>query len=129
MAKFKIKSVAKRGKSAYQSWLDNGGVGSEADFVASMKGQTGLNGFDGAGFCVGQTGLFLNRSVPQHFIPLNVDNTPTPIDPTLPASTIDFLAGHMGVVGSFPAIATPAGFTWAVYIGFVQEGGSGAANM
>lgn len=31
------------GKSAYQIWLDNGNVGSEADFLASLKGDTGVS--------------------------------------------------------------------------------------
>lgn len=127
MAKFKIKSVAKRGKSAYQSWLDNGGVGSEVDFVTSLVGPSGLNGFDGVGFCVGQTGLFLSGSVPQHFVPLHTDGTPTPVDPTLPASTLDFLSSRMGVIGAFPAISTPAGFIYAVYIGREAES-SGNVN-
>lgn len=121
MAKFKIKSMAKRGKSAYQSWLDNGGVGSEAEFVAQLVGPSGLSGFDGVGFCVGQTGLFLSGSVPQHFLPLHTDGTPTPVDPTLPASTIDFLSSHMGVIGVFPAVSPPTGFVYAVYVGVVHE--------
>lgn len=121
MGKFKIKSVAKRGKSAYQSWLDNGGVGSEADFVSSLAGRTGASGFDGVGFCVGQTGLFLAGSVPQHFVPLRTDGTPTPVDLILPASTIDFLSSHMGVVSAFPAVSPPIGFVYAVYVGVVRE--------
>ena len=33
-----------KGKSAYQSWLDQGNTGSEADFVASLKGEKGSDG-------------------------------------------------------------------------------------
>lgn len=33
------------GKSAYQSWLDQGNVGTEADFLASLQGEEGV-GFD-----------------------------------------------------------------------------------
>ena len=36
------------GKSAYQSWLDVGNVGTEAQFVASLKGADGVDGEDGA---------------------------------------------------------------------------------
>lgn len=32
------------GKSAYQSWLDQGNVGSESDFIASLKGEKGSDG-------------------------------------------------------------------------------------
>ena len=35
------------GKSAYQSWLDTGHTGSEADFVEDMKGKQGDKGDDG----------------------------------------------------------------------------------
>lgn len=31
------------GKSAYQIWLDDGNVGTEADFLASLKGDTGVS--------------------------------------------------------------------------------------
>lgn len=34
------------GKSAYQSWLDTGGVGSEEDFVASLKGARGKSAYE-----------------------------------------------------------------------------------
>ena len=36
------------GKSAYQSWLDIGNSGSEADFIASLKGEKGEDGEDAA---------------------------------------------------------------------------------
>lgn len=36
------------GKSAYQSWLDTGHVGTEADFVAGLKGAQGDAGATGA---------------------------------------------------------------------------------
>ena len=36
------------GKSAYQSWLDQGNVGTEAQFLASLKGADGKDGKDGA---------------------------------------------------------------------------------
>lgn len=35
------------GKSAYQSWLALGNSGSEADYLASLKGKDGRNGIDG----------------------------------------------------------------------------------
>ncbi|ABY63059.1 tail fiber protein [Pseudomonas phage 201phi2-1] len=35
------------GASAYQIWLENGGVGTEADFLASLKGTDGTNGTNG----------------------------------------------------------------------------------
>lgn len=35
------------GKSAYQTWLDAGNVGTEAQFLASLKGTNGTNGTDG----------------------------------------------------------------------------------
>lgn len=35
------------GKSAYQIWLDNGNVGSEADFLASLQGNSGYSGAAG----------------------------------------------------------------------------------
>ena len=35
------------GKSAYQSWLDQGNIGTEADFIASLKGATGATGATG----------------------------------------------------------------------------------
>lgn len=36
------------GKSAYQSWLDQGNTGTEAQFLASLKGADGKDGKDGA---------------------------------------------------------------------------------
>jgi hypothetical protein len=36
------------GRSAYQVWLDAGNTGTEADFLASLKGATGPAGKDGA---------------------------------------------------------------------------------
>lgn len=36
------------GKSAYEIWLAQGGSGSEADFIASLKGTDGKDGKDGA---------------------------------------------------------------------------------
>lgn len=35
------------GKSAYQTWLDQGNSGTEADFIASLKGATGTSGTNG----------------------------------------------------------------------------------
>lgn len=35
------------GKSAYQIWLDGGNVGTEQDFLDSLKGTDGINGKDG----------------------------------------------------------------------------------
>lgn len=35
------------GKSAYQSWLDQGNIGTEAEFVESLKGEDGADGKDG----------------------------------------------------------------------------------
>ena len=35
------------GKSAYQIWLDEGNVGTEQDFLDSLKGSDGRNGIDG----------------------------------------------------------------------------------
>ncbi|HUH27490.1 hypothetical protein [Gelidibacter sp.] len=36
------------GKSAFQVWLDLGNTGNEADFIASLKGDDGADGVDGA---------------------------------------------------------------------------------
>ena len=47
------------GKSAYQIWLDEGHTGTEADFLASLKGQkgdTGATGATGAAGAAGATG-------------------------------------------------------------------------
>ena len=35
------------GKSAYQIWLDNGNIGTEADFLNSLKGEQGIQGEKG----------------------------------------------------------------------------------
>ena len=35
------------GKSAYQIWLEEGNVGTEQDFLDSLKGEDGINGKDG----------------------------------------------------------------------------------
>lgn len=35
--------VARDGKSAYEIWLDEGNVGTEEDFIASLKGDTGVS--------------------------------------------------------------------------------------
>ena len=35
------------GKSAYQIWLDEGNVGTEQDFLDSLRGEDGINGKDG----------------------------------------------------------------------------------
>lgn len=43
------------GKSAYQLWLDQGNVGTEAEFVASLKGETGATGATGPQGPVGAT--------------------------------------------------------------------------
>lgn len=37
------------GKSAYQIWLDNGNVGTEEDYLSSLKGADGQAGLDGVG--------------------------------------------------------------------------------
>lgn len=44
------------GKSAYQIWLDEGHTGTEADFLASLKGDTGATGATGANGADGATG-------------------------------------------------------------------------
>ena len=44
------------GKSAYQSWLDQGNTGTEADFIASLKGETGAKGDTGATGATGPQG-------------------------------------------------------------------------
>lgn len=44
------------GKSAYQSWLDEGNTGSVADFLATLKGDTGDQGATGAAGPEGATG-------------------------------------------------------------------------
>ncbi|WP_425659398.1 hypothetical protein [Tenacibaculum ascidiaceicola] len=36
------------GKSAYQTWLDAGNTGTKADFITSLKGDTGATGANGA---------------------------------------------------------------------------------
>jgi hypothetical protein len=35
------------GKSAYQTWLELGNTGTEADFIASLQGSDGTDGADG----------------------------------------------------------------------------------
>lgn len=44
------------GKSAYQIWLDAGNTGTEADFLASLKGEKGDSGEQGAPGTDGQNG-------------------------------------------------------------------------
>lgn len=44
------------GKSAYQIWLDNGNQGTEADFLASLRGQPGAAGGSKAFFCFATNG-------------------------------------------------------------------------
>lgn len=44
------------GKSAYQIWLDAGNTGSEADFLASLKGEKGDKGEPGATGATGPQG-------------------------------------------------------------------------
>lgn len=44
------------GKSAYQSWLDQGHTGTEADFIASLKGEKGDTGATGATGATGPQG-------------------------------------------------------------------------
>ena len=43
------------GKSAYQTWLDLGFVGTEADFIASLKGATGTAGINGTNGAAGKS--------------------------------------------------------------------------
>ena len=45
------------GKSAYQIWLDNGGVGTEQDYLASLKGEKGDVGPEGPQGPKGEQGL------------------------------------------------------------------------
>lgn len=44
------------GKSAYQIWLDAGNTGTEADFLASLKGEKGEKGATGATGATGAKG-------------------------------------------------------------------------
>lgn len=44
------------GKSAYQIWLDAGNTGTEADFLASLKGEKGDKGETGATGAKGEKG-------------------------------------------------------------------------
>ena len=44
------------GKSAYQIWLDNGNVGTEEDYLASLKGEKGEQGIQGEQGPKGETG-------------------------------------------------------------------------
>lgn len=44
------------GKSAYQIWLDEGNVGTEQDFLDSLKGADGIDGKDGKDGVNGQDG-------------------------------------------------------------------------
>ena len=44
------------GKSAYQIWLDEGNVGTEEDFLESIKGENGTDGHDGVDGQDGQDG-------------------------------------------------------------------------
>ena len=46
-AKIDSKVEGAKGKSLYQSWLDSGQTGSEADFVEDMKGEPGKKGDTG----------------------------------------------------------------------------------
>ncbi|RSC93302.1 hypothetical protein EI424_08715, partial [Tenacibaculum singaporense] len=43
-----VASSGADGKSAYQVWLDAGNSGTEADFITSLKGDTGATGANGA---------------------------------------------------------------------------------
>ena len=44
------------GKSAYQSWLDNGNNGTEEDFILSIKGDRGDQGLQGIDGLQGEKG-------------------------------------------------------------------------
>ena len=44
------------GKSAYEVWLDEGNVGTEEDFLESLKGENGVDGHDGVDGQDGQDG-------------------------------------------------------------------------
>lgn len=44
------------GKSAYQIWLEEGNVGTEQDFLDSLRGEDGINGKDGKDGVNGQDG-------------------------------------------------------------------------
>ena len=44
------------GKSAYEIWLDKGNVGTEEDFLDSLKGENGIDGHDGVDGQDGQDG-------------------------------------------------------------------------
>ena len=44
------------GKSAYEVWLDEGNVGTEQDFLESLKGENGIDGHDGVDGQDGQDG-------------------------------------------------------------------------
>lgn len=52
------------GKSAYQSWLDLGNVGTEADFIASLKGEPGAPGSgEGGGTALARTTKTVNAGL------------------------------------------------------------------
>jgi hypothetical protein len=52
------------GKSAYQVWMEAGNVGSEADFIASLKGIKGEKGDQGEQGLQGNTGESAYKTVP-----------------------------------------------------------------
>ena len=51
------KEQAKPGKSAYQTWIDQGNKGTEQDFLASLKGEKGDDGATGNTGADGKPGL------------------------------------------------------------------------
>ena len=47
------------GKSAYEIWLENGNTGTEEDYLASLKGDTGAQG---------EIGVGVNEIIPQYYL-------------------------------------------------------------
>lgn len=64
------------GKSAYQIAVDNGYTGTEAEWLASLKGQDGADGADGVGVPPGgTTGQILKKATDDDFNTQWADNT------------------------------------------------------
>ena len=52
---------SENGKSAYDIWLDNGHIGTEADFLNWLKGDDGANGAPGQDGAMGATGATIEK--------------------------------------------------------------------
>ena len=86
------------GKSAYQIWLDEGGVGTEEDFLESLKGPKGDTGAAGADGATGPQGAPGPQGESAYQIWLDEGNSGTEAD------FINSLKGEDGNTGTIIAI-------------------------